>query len=120
MRIFHSNITNVGEFANDALAENMMILFKDHTSTELERYCFSHQPNQLINLIQVGDYLTIGEQCFLITAVGDVANKNLAELGHIVFVFDAATKATLPGNMHLKGTIPTSINKNTTLLITRT
>ena len=36
---------------------------------------------------------------FKITAVGDVAERNLASLGHITVLFNGATQSPLPGTI---------------------
>ena len=44
------------------------------------------------------------------TAVGEAASNNLAELGHVVVHFDAATKAELPGAVSVEpSTVPSPI-----------
>jgi PTS system glucitol/sorbitol-specific IIA component len=43
-----------------------------------------------------------------------VANKNLAELGHVVVHFDGATKAKLPGAISVEPALETPLTVGTT------
>ena len=40
---------------------------------------------------------------YTVTALGEVANKNLKKIGHVCLKFDAKTSPDLPGDVHLKG-----------------
>ena len=53
--------------------------------------------------IAVGDTVRIGDQTWTITALGEVAEKNLANLGHVTLVFDGETEPRMPGAVHLTG-----------------
>ena len=50
--------------------------------------------------------MLIGDQEWRITAIGDVAEKNLGALGHVTLVFDGASEPRLPGALHLSGSHP--------------
>lgn len=43
------------------------------------------------------------------TAVGDVAEQNLRELGHITLRFDGQTAAEYPGTVHVAGPVPQAV-----------
>ncbi|HHW02163.1 MAG TPA: hypothetical protein GXX35_05065 [Thermoanaerobacterales bacterium] len=53
----------------------------------------------------------------LITAVGDVANKNLKDLGHVVLNFNGNTTPELPGYIHLTPDLMNKIEVGTKLEI---
>ena len=38
-----------------------------------------------------------------LTAIGEVAEKNLASLGHVTLVFDGGSEPRMPGAIHLGG-----------------
>ena len=40
--IYQSKINHIGEFAPDALADGMLILFKNGAPSDLADYCFVH------------------------------------------------------------------------------
>ena len=54
--------------------------------------------------IAVGQVVRIDEQVWDITAVGEVAQQNLANLGHVTLVFDGEAAPRMPGAIHVAGT----------------
>lgn len=106
MLIYQSTITQIGQFAEEARAEKMLITFKQGVPDELRDYCFVHSPSDLSGIIQVGDQALFDGVSYPITAIGEVAIDNLAELGHVTWLFDGATEALYPGTIHLAGDVP--------------
>lgn len=107
--IYQSKINQIGEFAPDALADGMLILFKNGAPSDLADYCFVHSHDDLRQDLQVGQVFQIGKHTFQITSVGDVASTNFRELGHITLRFDGSSQAELPGTIHVKGDIPNQL-----------
>ncbi|MCX8582914.1 MULTISPECIES: PTS glucitol/sorbitol transporter subunit IIA [unclassified Gilliamella] len=107
--IYQSKINQIGEFAPDALADGMLILFKNGAPSDLADYCFVHSHDDLKQDLQVGQVFQIGKHTFQITSVGDVASTNFRELGHITLRFDGSSQAELPGTIHVKGDIPNQL-----------
>ncbi len=50
----------------------------------------------------VDDIFFLGEEAFKIVAVGDVANSNLENLGHVILKFNGETEPELPGDVCLE------------------
>lgn len=117
--IYQTKITKIGQFAKDALDENMLITFKEGAPQDVEDYCFIHAHGELNGELQVGDTLQIDNEHFEISAVGNVASFNLKELGHVTFRFDGKQEAEYPGTIHLIGNVPQNIDVNTVLKINR-
>ncbi|BFQ94055.1 PTS glucitol/sorbitol transporter subunit IIA [Gallibacterium anatis] len=117
--IYQTIFKKVGNFARDALQENMLITFKEGAPADLEDYCFIHSHGELQGNIQVGDIVKFDHYEFKVTAIGNVASFNLKELGHVTFRFDGATQAEYPGTIHLTGKIPQHIDVNSILQIIR-
>ena len=84
----------------------MLILFKTGAPADLADYCFIHSHDVLKQDLQVGQVIHLGHHIYNITAVGDVANVNFQQLGHITIRFDGNCQAELPGTVHVKGLIP--------------
>ena len=53
--------------------------------------------------LAVGQGLQIADQSWTITALGAVAQTNLANLGHVTLVFDGAVEPRMPGAVHAGG-----------------
>ncbi|CAH1540635.1 MULTISPECIES: PTS glucitol/sorbitol transporter subunit IIA [Vibrio] len=104
--LYKVQIKRVGEFANCALEDDMMIIFSEVAPSDAADYCFIHDHDELKGLITQGGLFKLGQQQYLITAVGDVVNQNLAQLGHITIKFDASNEAQYPGCLHVKGRRP--------------
>lgn len=107
--LWQSQVLTVGKFVNDYLQENKIILFAAPTPADLALYCVVHRPDDLFQPISSGQKLKINGKDYTVTAVGEVANKNLQVLGHITLSFDGAVHAELPGNIHLQGDAPDTI-----------
>ena len=107
--IYHSKINQIGEFAQEALADGMLILFKEGAPADLADYCFVHSHDDLKQDIQVGQTIHLGDHVFNITSVGDVASVNFRELGHITLRFDGNQQAELPGTVQVNGQQPTQL-----------
>jgi PTS system glucitol/sorbitol-specific IIA component len=113
--LYQATVEKIGDFARDALADDMMILFSNMAPEEAEEYCFIHSHDELKGTIKVGGVFQIGKHNFPISAVGDVVDQNLGQLGHITIRFDARDEAEYPGCVHVIGTAPTDIEVGATL-----
>jgi PTS system glucitol/sorbitol-specific IIA component len=100
---FYAEIVAIGQFAQEALQDNMMILFNDTAPSDLTDYCFIHHQSPAKGDINLDSTLLIDESDFVVTAVGTAANTNLQQLGHITIKFDGAANPELPGCIHVLG-----------------
>lgn len=117
--IYQVTFTQIGDLAREALAENMLITFKQGAPADLVDYCFIHSHGKLADNIQAGDILEIDGTDYPITAVGEVASFNLKELGHVTFRFDNAATAEFPGTIHVAGAVPSAVDIGSVLKIKR-
>ena len=58
-----------------------------------------HDGKTLAGALKVGDEVFLGEHSYVILAVGEVANDNLANLGHLVLKFNGETEVEMPGDV---------------------
>lgn len=100
---YTTTITEVGPEAMTFLAEDMALTFGANAPEALRPFCFIIEHAELTGDLTVGQRVLIGEQAWTLTAVGAVASKNLADLGHVTMVFDGADTPRLPGAIHLAG-----------------
>ncbi|WP_413454036.1 PTS glucitol/sorbitol transporter subunit IIA [Erwinia persicina] len=108
--VYESTFIAVGDCAIEALEDHFLITFGEGAPSDVAEYCFIHRPEQRGDTpIVAGGVLSIGEQSWSVTAVGDVADINLRELGHITVKFDGATTAEFPGTVHVAGQVPAGI-----------
>jgi len=113
---FKAVITQIGEFAPDALKEGMLILFNQSAPDYAAEYCFIHDQGTATGLITIDSTLMISDKDYIVTSVGSVASKNLMELGHITIKFDARLEPEFPGTIHVNGHCPASIKQGDTII----
>lgn len=101
--IFETKVVAIGPEALGMIeGANMLILFGEGAPEDLAEFCFTIDNKDLKDRIHVGGRLLIDQQEFPITAVGDVVEKNLRNLGHISIHFDGSTEGSLPGTLHVQ------------------
>ena len=99
MQIYSSEIVRIGEQANLFLDEGIVVFFGDNAPEELQDFAVIHKLEGITGEIKVGSEVTLSDVQLKVTAVGDVANENFKNLGHLVLKLDAATEAALPGDV---------------------
>lgn len=105
--VYEITLNRVGPSCGDLLEQSgMMIIFDDTAPEELAEVCLLHEHVPLLRPVRVGDRVTIDEQEYLVTAVGDVANQALEELGHVTLLFDGAHEPRKAGCIHLGAAPP--------------
>ncbi|GMG95434.1 PTS glucitol/sorbitol transporter subunit IIA [Tepidimicrobium xylanilyticum] len=120
MRTVYSTIaTGVGNLVSELMKDKILILFKDNAPDALFDYCVFHNENSLKDNIVSGDILIIGNEEYIITAVGKDAVENLDNLGHVTFKFDGNNEAKLPGTIHVEDKMIKDINVGTEIKIVR-
>ena len=100
---YKSQITGMGPMALDFLGENMIIVFNDNAPSELAELSILHKECKVDQDIKVGDVVAIGNGSFLVTAVGEEANKTFQTMGHCTFKFTGKPEVELPGHIELSG-----------------
>jgi PTS system glucitol/sorbitol-specific IIA component len=111
MSIYQTVINKIGSEAEMFKEEKMMILFGEDAPADLADYCYGIEKTSLSEEIEVGHQVVIDGQAFKISAVGNVVNTNLQELGHITIKFDGTTSPELAGTLYVEDKpIPTIKN----------
>ncbi|QIN78545.1 PTS cellobiose transporter subunit IIB [Rubrobacter marinus] len=101
--IYSTEIKEIGPEVEAFLEEKYLILFEVGAPPELAEMSVLHDCSHMREEPPApGDVLAIGEKEFRVTAVGEKAWKNVAELGHAVFVFNGAREAEMPGQICLE------------------
>lgn len=100
--IYKNNIKSIGCAVESFEDQEMFILFGDNAPDTLKDFCYCIDVLPVSETIKVGQNLAIDNNEYKITAIGNVAEKNLVNLGHITIVFDGATEASLPGSIYVE------------------
>lgn len=114
--IFQTHVIGIGEQAPQMIDEaNMIILFGEGAPADLAEYCYQIEQNELSGGIVPGGYLVIDRVRYLITAVGDLVERNLSTLGHITISFDGSDQVSLPGTLHVAADTPVNLVTGTSI-----
>ncbi|MCF8580067.1 PTS glucitol/sorbitol transporter subunit IIA [Enterobacter ludwigii] len=113
--IYQTTITRIGQSAAEALSDKMLITFREGAPADIEEFCFIHCHGELKGELKVGNQLELCDMHYAVTAVGDVAEQNLRELGHITLRFDGQSQAEYPGTVHVAGPVPQAVIPGCTL-----
>lgn len=108
MTYYQSTVTAIGPEAADMTAAGVLILFAEPLPDALAEVSVVHRPSQTLegHEIGVGDTVAFGDTELTITSVGEIATKNLDELGHIVLYINHEGQKLLPGAVQADGEIP--------------
>ena len=108
MTYYRSTVVDIGPEVAEMAAAGVFILFAEPLPEALAEVSVVHRPSQTLDghTIAVGDTVAIGGQELTITLVGDIATKNLDELGHIVLYVNHEGQKLLPGAVQAEGELP--------------
>lgn len=96
--IYRSTITTIGEGTQDMFDAGVYILFGEPVPPALADISVVHAgAKDAAPDIRPGDKLLLGGAEIVIDEVGDIANKNIAELGHAVVYLNSPGQKLLPG-----------------------
>lgn len=99
---YNVKLTSVGESVQAfASSHSSIIIFDKDTSYEFKDMVVTHTKGNLAADIVVGDKLVLADREYTISVVGDKANENLRQHGHVTFVF-GANEVEMPGQVALK------------------
>lgn len=116
--IFKTKVVAIGPEAVGMIeGANMLILFGEGAPADLAEFCFTIDSKDLTGTIRPGSKFVIGNQEYPITAIGEVVEKNLRNLGHISVNFDGSTEGSLPGTLHVKAEVLPTLDEGTIVKI---
>jgi len=96
---YEARITEIGPSVSEFIEQNILVLFGKDAPEELAEFSVLHDGKVLIGKIAPGDAIHLGDQQYRILAVGEVANTNLANLGHLIMKFNGETEPEMPGDV---------------------
>ncbi|SJM71236.1 PTS system, glucitol/sorbitol-specific IIA component [Corynebacterium glutamicum] len=101
-QIYQTEVTGAGPESGAFADQGMFVLFGEEAPDMLKEFCYFVHVNPVEGEIVPGLGFYINDTRYPITAVGDVAAKNLGALGHITIVFNGASKPHLPGAINVE------------------
>ena len=108
MTYYRSTIVDVGPEAVEMALAGVIILFGEPLPEALAEVSVVHRPSKTLegHAVRAGDLVRIGDSEVEIVSVGELATKNLDELGHVVLYINQADQKLLPGAVNARGTLP--------------
>lgn len=104
--LWSATVTQIGDDAEEIFETGVYILFGEPVPPALAEVSIVHHGSTApVRNLQPGDVFRIDDSEVTITAVGDLASGNLAEIGHIVIYLNLEEQNLLPGAVHATGTI---------------
>ena len=101
-RKFFARVTSIGEFAKEFIEEGVLVFFGDNAPEELQEHAVVHNSaHPLSEDVVAGDTVRIGSDQWKVLAVGNVANDNLRNLGHLVLKFNGLTEPEMRGDINV-------------------
>ena len=99
---YATTVTAVGEQVPEFVGQGLLIWFAEGAPEELHFFAVLHRPTVTTGGVRPGDVVAIDDKAFRVTAVGEVANDNMVNLGHMDLKANGATEAPLPGDICLE------------------
>ena len=99
---YATEVTAGGEQVGEFVAQGLLIWFAEGAPEELHFFSVLHRPTVTTGGVRPGDVLRIDDRTFRVTAVGEVANDNMVNLGHMDLKANGAEDAPLPGDICLE------------------
>ncbi len=99
--IYETEVTGAGPEAALFAEQDMLVLFGEEAPDMLKEYCYFVKVEPVVGEIAPGQAFLVNDVRYPITAVGDVAARNLGSLGHITVVFNGADTPHLPGAINV-------------------
>jgi glucitol/sorbitol PTS system EIIA component len=114
---YATTVTAVGEQVGEFVGQGLLIWFAEGCPEELHFFSVLHRPTVTTGGVRPGDLVRIDDKEFRVTAVGEVANENMVNLGHMDLKANGATAAPLPGDICLEELPLPEPTPGTTLVI---
>lgn len=113
-----SVVKEIGVLVPTFKEDKILILFGPQAPKELREMAVIHEFEDLLEEepLKQGGTIQFGEERFTITALGDLANKNFRELGHVSIYFQEPMEEVLPGAVFAAPhSFPNNINEGTVI-----
>lgn len=114
---YAATVTAVGEQVPEFIGQGLLIWFAEGAPGELHFFTVLHRPTVTTGGVRPGDLVRIDDKAFRVTAVGEVANDNMVNLGHMDLKANGADEAPLPGDICLEELPLPEPRPGTTLVI---
>lgn len=96
---YQAQITEIGPLITEFTEAGVLVFFGADAPDELREFAIIHDGQTLAQPVAAGDIFRLDRQSYRILAVGEVANTNLAALGHFIVKFNGEDAPEMPGDI---------------------
>lgn len=96
---YEMRVVEIGPLVSEFIENKILVFFKVGAPPELAEFSILHEPSNFFSEVRPGDQIAIKDQFYRVTAVGEVANQNIRELGHLVLKCNGRSQTELPGDV---------------------
>ena len=99
MEIFEGKVLEIGPLVREFSDAGILVFFGEGAPPELKEFSIIHDGKLSEENVKKGDYFSVIGEAYKVLAVGEVANKNFRNLGHLIVKFNGKNKPELPGDI---------------------
>lgn len=96
---YQARITHIGPYVSEFVEEKVLVFFGSDAPEELAEFAILHDGKVMEGQLVPGDRIFLGDEDYAVLAVGEVANSNLANLGHLVVKVNGQSEPEMPGDV---------------------
>ena len=114
---YQARVTGIGPLVKEFIEAGILVFFGEGAPPELAEFSILHDGKKPKANVTSGDTIYIDDNTYKVLAVGEVANTNFANLGHLIIKFNGKTKVELPGDVCVEAKPVPQIKPGTLLKI---
>jgi PTS system glucitol/sorbitol-specific IIA component len=99
LKKYTATVLHVGALVSEFTEAGILVFFGESAPQELYEFSVIHDGKSLEADLVPGDRIFLDGEPFVILAVGEVANTNFRNLGHLVMKFNGETQVEMPGDV---------------------
>lgn len=99
MKKYSATVLHVGPLVSEFTDAGILVFFGENAPEELYEFSIIHDGKTLEADLVPGDIISLDDEKYEILAIGEVANLNFKNLGHLVMKVNGKTEVDLPGDV---------------------
>lgn len=115
--IIFGTVKFIGPLVSEFINEGILVFFGLDAPEELKEFSIIWDIEKLVRPLKVDDYLFVDGEKYKILGVGEIANKNLKNLGHLIIKFNGKNEINLPGDVNVEQKPVPPINKGSIITV---
>lgn len=117
--MYQTTVKGKGIMVDAFKEERIFVTFGNEAPDTLKDFCYSVDVNPINGEVTEGCKLVIDGKEYKIVKVGELANRNLAELGHVTYNFNGVNGECLPGTICVEESDVPALDIGSTIAIVK-